>query len=83
MAPDPNGKTLTARMERLLSETDYVDVRPAAQKMRHLVFHGVYTPHAAGAGKSVSLRALINDLAGEVMTAADLRFTSWVHSEQQ
>jgi len=54
------------------------DLRPVAGRIRHLMFHGVFTAHGSSLATSASRRQAVADLAETVLDAADSRFTAWV-----
>ncbi|MDQ1247397.1 MAG: hypothetical protein QG597_1767 [Actinomycetota bacterium] len=71
-------KSLLGRIERLYGNPDEADVRCVAQGLRHLVFHGIFTPHGAGFDRSIQIRTFVSDLAVAMLSATDARFTQWV-----
>jgi hypothetical protein len=57
------------------------DVRPIAARIRHLMFHGVFTAHGSSLATSATRRQAFIDLADSVLEAADRRFTAWVNEQ--
>ena len=56
------------------------DVRPLAEGIRHLAFHGISTPGTIGyrrKGKNASVAELLDELPGVVLDATDSHFTRW------
>jgi hypothetical protein len=71
-------KKLSQRLQALLDDDVQDDVRPIAEGLRHLVFHGVYTPHGAGLARSGHLRKFTGALSVVVLDRVDEVFTNWV-----
>lgn len=74
-------KRLHRRIADFMDDPTDVDVRPVAEKIRHLVFHGAFTPHGAGAITKTA-RGTLNALADAVQKSADSHFTLWVVANQ-
>lgn len=72
------GATLITRLEDLTADPRADDVRPVAQGLRHLVFHGAFTPHGFGVAQSNYIRKFTADLAVAVLAQTEDRFASWV-----
>lgn len=58
-----------------------IDLRPISARIRHLMFHGVFTAHGSGIARSKSLTADINQLADQTLFSVDARFTRWVNDQ--
>lgn len=71
-------KTLQERLAVLAGSDSATDVRPIVEGMRHLVFHGVFTPGGSGLGRSSWLRTFIADLAQEALDSIDQHFSAWL-----
>lgn len=76
---DGVNRTLRTRLDQCASEGN--DVLPVAEAIRHLMFHGDFTAHGAGAAQSKSVQAMINDLAVAVLAKADSNFELYCDRE--
>jgi len=72
----PRGKLLDGLITDFFAVGGDANVRPIAEKVRHLVFHGAFTAHGAGI-VSGRQRQVLDDLAAAILAAADDRFTGW------
>lgn len=77
---ESTARGLRNKIETLLRTPDATDVRPVAARIRHLVFHGEFTPHGAGLSRAPGTLRLLNDLGDAVFRTADTRFTAWMQS---
>jgi hypothetical protein len=59
------------------------DVRPIAARIRHLMFHGVFTAHGSSLATSATRRRAMEELAESVLEATDRRFTTWVEAQYE
>ncbi|MCG7297996.1 MULTISPECIES: hypothetical protein [Brevibacterium] len=69
---------LVAKLTELEVSGD--DVTPLAAGIRHLAFHGVFTPGTIGykrMGKNASVAKLMNQLPAAILDATDDHFTTW------
>jgi hypothetical protein len=69
---------LSRRLNHLLDNPEATNVLAAAAFYRHKFLHGHLTASRAGAGRSSWERAVVDDLAGLLLVAADDRFTAHV-----
>lgn len=67
-------------IETLLGTPGATDVRPVTARIRHLVFHGEFTPHGAGLSRAPRTLRLVNDLGDAVFNTSDTRFTTWLQA---
>lgn len=72
---------LRKRVMCVLDDPDNHNARPIAEKVRHLLFHGVLTVHGSGVN-SQGTRVVLDQLSEAVMTATDDRFSSWVEQRE-
>ena len=70
-------KRLHTRIAEFLDDPTDVNVRPVAEKIRHLVFHGAFTAHGSGAVTKTATSTL-NALSDAVLRSTDAHFTLWV-----
>lgn len=69
---------LKARLVELERGDHGDDVRPLVEGIRHLVFHGVFTPGGAGISRSKWSQDFLADLGREVLDSTDQHFTAWL-----
>ena len=72
---------LRAQLDALSVDPDVDDVMPVAAAIRHLVFHGDFTAHGAGAAQSASVRRFLDDLADALLKRADDQFELFLDRE--
>lgn len=77
IAKAPGNPDLDRRLHAFFEDSAQGDVRPIAEKTRHMMFHGHFTAHGVGAVTQTSA-AMLNDLSRAVLEAVDLYFAAWV-----
>ncbi len=72
---------LRVKLMDLASDPELADVMPVASALRHLVFHGDFTAHGAGAAQSRGARAFMEALADALLAHADESFELFLDRE--
>lgn len=73
-----DNKGLKTRLVDLARGDHGDDVRPVVEGIRHLVFHGVFTPGGAGTSRSKWSQDFLAGLGREVLDSTDQHFTAWL-----
>ncbi len=82
--PDANAterkyeRHLTRQIDDLLNDPSKTKMRPAVERVRHLVAHGSFSPTAAGLVGAPRRQRFVLSLALATLAATDETFTDWV-----
>jgi hypothetical protein len=76
-----DNKALIGRLASLASDEANDDVLPVAEGIRHLMFHGDFTAHGAGAAQSKATRGFISSLADAILVRANSNFELYLDRE--
>lgn len=71
-------RMLRQDLANLFADDSETDVRPVVERIRHLVFHGVFSAHGGGLARSKAIRETVDGLSEEVFAATDAYFTAFV-----
>lgn len=69
---------LRGRVALVIEANDVTDVRPVAEALRNVVFHGDFTPGGAGLARSGAARAWTRQLSESVLDTVEADFAAWV-----
>ena len=71
------GRSLEKRLRGFHEDPSDQDIRPVVERIRHLVAHGAFTPHAAGLSDSVRRTRLFDLMSLGTLASADEAFSQW------
>ena len=69
---------LRGRVTLVVDSEEVTDVRPLAEALRNVVFHGDFTPGGAGLARSVAARGWTRQLSQAVLDTVETDFEAWV-----
>lgn len=69
---------LRGRVALVIEADDITDVRPVAEALRNVVFHGDFTPGGAGLARSGAARTWTRRLSDSVLDTVEADFAAWV-----
>lgn len=72
------GRSLRTRLLRFQGDSLDPDIRPVVERVRHLVAHGAFTPHAAGLSDSVRRTRLFDRMTRATLDSTDGAFSAWL-----
>lgn len=71
---------LRSRVALVAGKDEVIDVRPVAEALRNVVFHGDFTPGGAGLTRSAVARAWTRRLSQAVLVTVEADFEAWVEA---
>lgn len=69
---------MRGRVALVVAGEEVTDVRPLAEALRNVVFHGDFTPGGAGLTRSAAARAWARRLSQAVLGTVEADFQAWV-----